>query len=47
MKVKIIVDGFLDEEKRDTLEARMVDKRLSDLECEFEKNGVPTTIWKR
>ena len=47
MKVKIIVDGFLDEEKKDTLESRMVDVRLKELEYEFEKNGIPTTIWKR
>ena len=45
MKVKIIVDGFVDEDKKDTLEARMVLERLSNLECEFERNGISTTVW--
>jgi len=45
MEVKIIVYGF--KKDRDTLEARMVKKRIEDLEAEFEKNSVSTrVIWR-
>ena len=47
MKVKIIMYDFLKEEQDDTLNARMVKKRLDDLQAEFENNHIPTEIDRR
>lgn len=45
IEVKIIIYGLLDDE--DSLEARMVEKRIEDLEAEFEHNDIPTRVIKR
>ena len=45
MKVLIYIYGEGDY-KLDTLESRLVDKFLLDLKHNFEKNSVPTTIFK-
>jgi len=45
--VKIIGVGLKAELSKDTIEARMVKKRIEDMEAEFEFNGVPTKIWIR
>ncbi len=45
MKVKVHVYGE-GEYGRDTLESRMVDTFLLKLKENFEKNSVPTTIFK-
>ena len=47
IKVKIIAVGLLEEMKKDTLEARMVKKRIEDMEAEFEYNNVPIKAWIR
>jgi len=43
--VKIIVYGL--KEAGDTLESRMVNTRLEDLEAEFEHNGIAVRVIKR
>ena len=45
MKVVIYIYGAGDYE-RDTLESRMVDTFLLKLKKDFEKNNVPTNIFK-
>jgi len=47
IEVKIIIYGLDKELTNDTLEARMVQKRIEDLEAEFERNGIPTRVIKR
>lgn len=44
MEVKIIVYGLAEEQKKDSLESKMVRKRIEDLEAEFERNGIPTRV---
>jgi len=44
MEVKIIVYGLSEEEEKDSLTARMVKKRIEDMEAEFENNGIPTRV---
>ena len=45
IEVKIITVGLKEEIKKDTLEARMVKKRIEDMEAEFERNGITTKIF--
>ena len=44
IRVKIIVYGLQEQQKKDTLEARMVEARLATLQSEFELNDIPTEI---
>jgi hypothetical protein len=44
IEVKIIVYGLVDAQRTDTLEARMVKRRIEELEAEFEKNDIPTRV---
>jgi len=47
IEVTIITHGLKEEEQTDTLEARMVNQRIEDMQAEFEKNNIPTKVIKR